>query len=406
MSKKASKKSTKTVYSKTSPQPGLPGRLTKNAINNLKAPKKMGPKDLLCPDGCAWLEQLTSVFDGHETTLVDMPLAENSWGCPSALGFNYGSAEIAPVNSQASIWGYPGGVRKNTEVTDGETAEVTFTGAHRANVGSIVGNVNGLSNGTMCGWADGNQPNIKIPSGSIQSIDFAPLTTPVAVGDNTTAFTGVQQRTVAFGIRVSYIGRLADTEGYIEFVMPAEYMGYYSTATIDEMRVDATYRRHFYGTERTHTFYWTPNCDDVKYMENQGDNKHASVNLDSRFMLRLGGMQSGDKYLVEVAAIQGFAGKKVQALQIPRPVSTDAQYIINTLQTHRGAHHSLTDTASRKVKARGKQLAMLAAGHKARATPALSYLANGAQFLSKNWKTISEVGHVGRQALSYLAAAI
>lgn len=370
----------------------------------------MAPADLLCPDGCAWLDQLTSVFDGHETGLVDMPLAEDNWGCPSTLAFGYTDTELVATGAGGfAIWGYPGGIRDvGGDLTLGEASVCTFSGASTYNCGSIVSADPGTINGCMAGYLEGGTTNLNVDSTTVTAITFPNVTRPVILGKSgaSTVLTGCQVRTVAYGIRVSYIGKLSDTEGFVDFVSPPEYTTFNVTGgTMTENRPDASFRRHFFGVERTHTFYWTPNCDEVKYMQNYGNTKHAGVTLNSRFMLRIDGVETGDKFLVEVAAIQGFTGNRTANVVIPRPVSVDSQHIINTLQVHRGAHHPTSDKADRKPRG-ARNLKAIAAGHKARSTPALQYITQGANFVMKHWDDIEKAGAAGAKALGKVAALL
>jgi hypothetical protein len=333
-----------------------------------------------------------------------MPLAEDSWGCPSIVTYGYADETITVANSNpVSIWGFPGGLRHPAnDWNQGEFSTVTFVGAEEVNFGSIV-TADGGFVGCMAGWS-AIDSGLHMSSSTTNPITFPVTVVPFesgSIGDSLE--TGHQARTVAFGIRVSFIGPLNDTEGFVEFVSPAEYLGQGLGSTLEANRADASYRRHFFGVDRTHTFYWTPNCDEVKYLSNWGNSKHGSVAANSRFLLRLDGLDTGDKILVEVAAIQGFTGNETAPLAIPRPVSVDSQHIINTLQVFRGQHHPRSDPAKRKAEG-GVDYVPLAAGMKARATPALRAISNAADFASLHWKDVAKAGSIAARAMSTVAS--
>jgi hypothetical protein len=350
------------------------------------------------------MKQLTSVFSGHETTLVDMPLAEDAWSCPSVLAYGYADETItAPNSNPISIWGFPGGIRHPANDWDeGEFATCDFSGADKTNLGSIV-SADGDYQGCMAAWSTVDS-GMHVSSSTSNAIKFPLTVVPFQSGSvGNASETGYQARTVAFGIRVSFIGALADTEGFVEFVSPAEYLGVGPSSTLEASRGDPSFRRHFFGVDRTHTFYWTPNCDEVKYLSNFGNTKHVLVALNTRFLLRLGGLDTGDKILVEVAAIQGFTGNETSSIAIPRPVSVDSQHVINTLQIFRGQHHPHSDPAERKSEG-GVDLVPLAAGIKARATPALNAISNAADFASLHWKDVAKAGSAAARAMSTVAS--
>jgi hypothetical protein len=333
-----------------------------------------------------------------------MPLAEDSWGCPSIVSYGYADSSItAASTSPISIWGFPGGLRHPANNWDeGEFSTVTFAGPEHVNLGSIV-TADGGFPGCMAGWSTVDS-GLHMATSTTTPIKFPVTVVPFESGNVANSQeTGYQARTVAFGIRVSFIGPLTDTEGFVEFVSPAEYLGDGLGLTLEANRSDASYRRHFFGVDRTHTFYWTPNCDEVKYLSNFGNTKHGNALCNSRFLLRLDGLAAGDQILIEVAAIQGFCGNETAPLAIPRPVSVDAQHIINTLQVFRGQHHPHSHPAERKAEG-GVDYVPLAAGMKARASPALRAISNAADFASLHWKDVAKAGSIAARAMSTVAS--
>ena len=399
-----------TVYSKTSKKPALPGRVTKQAAKARRAPK-LGPKELLCPDGCAWLDQLTTLFDRKDSTLVGMPLAVNQFGCPSNVTYGYADTTVTATNQNIHIWGFPGGIQDGLNPSDepGEVGHVSFSGGF-SQVGTTNGTLAGFR-GTMCAYQQSasDDPSQVCASGSATAIRFPYNTIPTHSGlPASAAPTGYQARTAAFAIRVSFIGPLSDTEGYVDFVMPSEYGEAGPVGAAPSMgmyRTDPSFRRHFFGVERTFEFFWTPNCDELRYMEEYGDTKHAAVNLWSRFFLNVGGLATNDKIMIEVATVQEVVVPRANATAAPRPVSVDSQHIVNALQLHHGAHNAPSDAKTRRL-ARPMDLVRVTAGHKVKATPALSYLSSGVQFVSKNWNEIEKLGTLGAKAVGRLAAAI
>lgn len=117
------------------------------------------------------------------------------------------------------------------------------------------------------------------------------------------------------------------TKGYVEFVCPPEEPQ--GGTPFNTFRRAPSYRREFFANARTITFYWVPNCDDIKYTD---ELSHVATAAVARLLIRIGGLVTDDKVLVEYVTFQEHAGSLVTAVQQKRMQSHDAVHAVNALE--------------------------------------------------------------------------
>lgn len=336
--------------------------------------------DLLDPQASAWMNQLTDLFE-RDAPLVHMPLAEDQFPCPSTLVVNYGrfDTQVGSGEDGMRAWFTPCGVPSapgQGQDPSEELDAISFTDSlgRTCKPGVVLKPMQVGANPEQFAVAGilqhgtfgiGDMPN-SVNSSTGVGLAYEDLTSPFMSGNGfaSNTSTGQQFRTAAFGVRVTYVGRLADTEGYVEHYAPAEY-AYGGESSFQ--RRDQAYRLRTFGVQKTHEFYWTPNCDEIRYSLDMGSGSIPGYTLTSRFGIQIGGMQTGDKVRIEYICVQEWAGNKAIPTQIPRSLTPDATHMVNAITLHRGAHH-VEEDAIGKV-SRPKRLTTLASGIKALSHP-------------------------------------
>jgi len=404
----APKKKIKTIYSKTSAHPAYPASVASRAP---KPPKlRLAHGDLVDQAGGEWLDQLTDVFD-RTGPLAHMPLYEDQFPCPTSMAINTGTETVAISGSNTCInaWltpcGAPVGAAAGDDLVDPLTS-VAFADATVTNVklGPIL---HPLTAGWECSPGVFKQivgdttPTEAFFTNTVTAFRYDPLVSPFSSGG--TGAQGIQNgeqfRTAAFGIRVTFMGKLSDTEGYVECFQPAEYTD--AVAGVHVKR-DQAYRLNYFGTERSFTYYWTPNCDEVKFSMDTFDTVYSARYIPARMAIGVGGLVAGDKIRFDFVCIQEWAGRSAIATQVPRTLSVDAPHITNMLTLHRGAQHDETSIQGKKVP--GKPLKQLTAGVKVVSTPWLKKAIAAAPGIISDAKYLATAAVQGAKVIAGLLA--
>jgi len=308
------------------------------------------------------MEQLDTVFV-RRGELVSMPLAEDQYPCPSTLVVNGATTNVTMATGEVGInlWLTPCGVPDPTPGSD-QLCDMRMTcsdgGAGSTNVmpGVILHPDGGAVSSQVFMQrlsAYNEEMYSSFVPADVSAVWNDNLSSPFNVSNGNALIkeTGTGFRTAAFGIRITYTGKLTDTEGYLDFYAPAEYESSDTLAYFS--RRDPAYRRVSFGTKRTHTFFWAPNCDEIKYAKDMGAVNYTSyaANVPARMGLALRGVAEGDKFNIETICIQEFNGQRAIPTQIPRTLTPDAVHLVNTLEQHRGTHHGVDGKPGHKMSA-------------------------------------------------------
>lgn len=334
--------------------------------------KNSKERDLLDPCAHQWLEQLHDVWTRRGDP-VGMPLFEDNFPCPTIVAKAYGSTPITVATgmNQIHLWGFPNGCTSaagnpGIPILDAAAHSTQFVDAagQEINLGPLLHPVgNGAASGLVY-FQSATAGNVAPVLTLTTALQYDRVDTPFLMTQDGTEF-----RTSSYGVRVTFIGRLIDTEGYIEFAAPYELPNRNEATT--GFRADRSYRREFFGDKRTHEFVWQPNCDDVKFSldapavpEGTGD--------PSRFFMTIAGLQPGDKFIVETFCVQEFTGRKAIPVQTAKKLTQDATHVVNALVSGHGSVNkpSLGQT-------RAPRLATLATAHKVNGHPLLRRILTG-----------------------------
>jgi len=157
-----------------------------------------------------------------------------------------------------------------------------------------------------------------------------PFTIPTLTSD-------VKFKLTAFGVRISFVGKLTDTEGFVDFYNP-----YHWTGTPDDpkdlssLRRDPSHRREYFSNKRTHTFVWHPNCESASYASQDRVTLFNPADKVSRFMLQVSGVEAGDKFEVEYIGFQEFTGHPAISTNTPSPITPDLVHVANAIPEMKG----------------------------------------------------------------------
>jgi hypothetical protein len=378
-------------------------------VNKKALPKPLQAK-VLDPKAEAWLEQLTTVFE-RKGQLQPMPLFEDQFPCPTTMAVNYATTNftITAGNQMIDSWHYPCGVPIGGAA--GDDANKPLTGSAVTSAAASVGKLGPiLQTATVNGWPAlwQYQPeatamnDYALPSACLPTV-YEALSSPFYSGATGAAgqATGEEFRTAAYGVRITYMSKLADTEGYVEHYAPAEYPSNLSAVSAYSRR-DQAYRINYFGVKKSFCYFWTPNCDEIPFSLDVCDSALSNQRIPSRFAIRVGGLTEGEKIRMEIICVQEWTGAKAVATQIPRTLTPDSTHVTNALTVHRGAQH---DQEEGGVITRGVKLSHLAAGHKAIAHPLWRQIVDHAPAAIEDFKKVAEAGKkVGKALFALLAS--
>lgn len=286
----------------------------------------MKHEDLVDPDVAAWSRQLTNLFISKDAP-VGMPLFEDNFPCPTTVVTNYGAKEVTAVlgTEEIQCWGCVNGAETDTfAFSVARTDQDLHAAIYGPNVSYGAQKPVGLQ---YIHVAPGTaMPATRKPSTS-SSVFLETLRQPFEAST-----TSMEYRTCAYAVRVTFIGKLTDTEGFVEFAAPWELPKV--TDFLSSYKRDVSHKLKFFSSQRTHTFNWAPACNDVIFAEN--DLSSSDIDMGTRFLLRIGGLAAGDKLLIEVIKITEYTGALTVSTQQPRRQSPDATHVLNAMVTHNG----------------------------------------------------------------------
>lgn len=298
----------------------------------------------------AWSDLMMNPFTA-DAEGVYSPISSKLIPDPSTKVRNYGTTSIpvATGADQVIMWFYPEG---SIQPGSGGAQEVlqgfAITGmpTNITQMGPILSNLDvSFSAGsgiiqqisTAGAAIPKTQPYALGAAGLIAGTTFGlpwdALTNPFAIPKDQS---DTKFRCTAFGIRISYTGKLSDTEGYVDYYNPYKWSGVAGeTVDMDSLRRDPSHRRKYFSNKRTHTFVWHPN----QLAESYADialNGDPIENCTSRTMLRIGGVTFGDKFELEYIGFQEFIGFMAVSTNSPAPVTKDTVHVANAIPEMHG----------------------------------------------------------------------
>lgn len=305
----------------------------------------------------AWSELLAQPFTAPSAG-VYAPISNDVVPCPSTKVRNYGTKNVLVQNytngnatEGFAMHFFPSG----SNAAGGETPLAAFTMAQSDidpsaqkwrtfgpilegidpdidnGLGAAVGTiqpVNGTNSivYTAPGATSAAAPLTTLPWDSLSN----PFNIPTKTSD-------VQFKLTAFAIRISYSGRLQDTEGYVDFYNPYAWTGTGSEPKeVSSLRRDPSHRRCYFSNKRTYTFVWHPNCESCTYAAINRSDLLRAPDVPARFIAVVGGVQEKDEFNVEYIAFQEYKGHPAVPTNTPSPVAHDVVHVANAIPELRG----------------------------------------------------------------------
>jgi len=299
----------------------------------------------------AWLKQLSSMFD-RSMRPVSMPLFKDLYPCPTTIVGNVGSANIlmAASNTNVVFQFWPNGVTLPGNSAQQIGANGIFSGAVNGRLGPNLDSVTNRS--TAGGFFQttavlAENASVSSVLTALTPLLYDPLVNPFPSGQAaSSAPTGMQFRTAGFGVRFSFVGKLTDTEGYVEWYAPYELPNAAPVTLIRGLRKDPTYRRAYFSDHRTFDFFWEPTCDDIEFSQDNGDLATVTSAISRHFAI-IGGLAPGDKIEVEYVHFQDWTGHRGLATAVPVYVAQNPAALTNTiLATHGSVNDNQNDNSN------------------------------------------------------------
>jgi len=293
----------------------------------------------------AWLKQLNRVFD-RNVRPVSMPLFKDLYPCPTTIVANLGSANVLMANTNLVCQFWPNG-----STIGNSTLQSGVSGTTIGGITSRIGpNLNSATLPTSVGCiyqttsALAEAALVAPALATTNALLYDGLINPFPSGNTgTSGANGMQFRTAAFGVRFSFVGKLADTEGYVEWYAPYELPNANPGVVIRSLRKDPSYRRCYFSDQRTFEFFWEPTCDDIEFSQDNGDNATVT-SVNSRHFAILGGLASGDKLEIEYVTFQDWTGVRALSTSVPVYVAANPSALANTvLATHGSINSDVSD---------------------------------------------------------------
>lgn len=328
----------------------------------------------------AWSNLLKEPFSA-ESAGVYPPITNNVVPCPSTKVRNYGTTaiEILPGKTHVGMWLYPEGILTVNGLRATMMDPLFLTDVPYTVMGPVLDGADIAQSAAIGVYYQADvssdafltTPPVAL-SGSVQVVPMPwdQLQNPFAVPK---ADSDVKFRNTAFGIRISYAGRLLDTEGFVDFYNPFVWPATPAEPrTMASLRRDPSHRRIYFGNQRTATFVWHPNCESSQYGKFDRSGNFDPDTFVSRMMLSIGGVESGDKFEVEYIGFNEYTGHPAIATNTPSPVALDVTHLANAIpalngKMNRGASAGRVSTlaqhvAATKVIALPKHIAPKASG--------------------------------------------
>lgn len=324
----------------------------------------------------AWSDLLADPF-GAPSEGVYPPISNSVVPCPSTKVRNYGTTTITVgtysgnVGNGFAFWFFPSGTIYDQGATPiwGGTipvADVDAASQFNRTFGPILNGPNitaingfgacaGFYRPVTAAYIDPVTTLSPTTAGSpLNSLPWDDLENPFVVPGKDT---DVAFKCTAFAVRITYSGKLLDTEGYVDFYNPYAWTGTNAEArTMSSLRRDPSHRRGYFSNNRTHTYVWHPNCESSNYARVVRDTTIASTEVVSRMMLQLGGVTPGDTFEIEFIGFQEFTGYTAVATNTPAPIAHDVVHVANAIpdlrgKMNKGATNGPTSTLAQHVAA-------------------------------------------------------
>jgi hypothetical protein len=313
-------------------------------LNVTRIPKAPNLKKAVVPvhDSVTnWSDLLADPFSAPSEGVYP-PISNDMVPCPSTKVRNYGttSLNLAGSDTQVAMWFYP-------------TGSITIDGLQ----GFSLNNTNPTQNNCFGPILDAGLTQdfasagvyVAAPIGvafqtappiatTVTPMPWDSLSNPFLIPDKPS---DVKFKCTAFAVRVTYDGKLSDTEGYVDYYNPYAWTGTVGVVrSMESLRRDPSHRRAYFANKRTHTFVWHPNCESSTYSTIDKVAPFASNDKVSRFMLRIGGVAAGDKIEVEYIGFQEFTGHPAVATNTPSPITKDLVHVANAIPELKGQMNS------------------------------------------------------------------
>jgi hypothetical protein len=368
---------------------------TVNQFTSSRMPKAPALKHAVIPVSDpvhAWSALLADPFNAPSEGVYP-PISNTVVPCPSTKVRNYGTVSITLpaltgglVPSGVSCWLYPSGTIGGTgsspliAVTPPQSDVDGASQAYRT-IGPVLNgttptSINGF--GSCAGfWTYINASNPDPLTAPTQTTPANPLSTfPWDDLENPFTIPGKQSdvmfKTTAFAIRITYSGKLLDTEGWVDFYNPYTWTGTTpQPRTMSSLRRDPSHRRGYFANKRTHTFVWHPNCESSNYVPIVRDDNPDVNAMVSRFMLEIGGVAPGDTFEIEYIGFQEFTGYTAVATNTPSPIAHDVVHVANAIPALQGKMNSGASNGPKST------LAQHVAASKAISLPGVKHIASG-----------------------------
>lgn len=298
-----------------------------------------------------WSKLVSDPFNANPRG-VYMPLAEDMFPCDATSMENYSTFTLeVGAGRELQIYPFPDPPRTNGEDSQHYRLASPLSGADSIPgipLDTIVAGqqVPGWAFGYRIVSAGASMP-LFVNSQSLNAVPYDKLSIPTVISDTTSSAALETFRTMAYGVRVTFISKLMDTEGWVEAATPYEYPGTPNGGggTLGQLRKDPSWRRHFFGDKREFTFTWHPNCDSVKYSSITAGTPGVE-GLITRLPVRVGGLGDGDQVMIEIVHHMQLTSPTFGFINIPNPVTPDFVHVQNAIADNHGAQNR--DSAGRK----------------------------------------------------------
>jgi hypothetical protein len=348
--------------------------------------KKLGmkPSDLM-PNVHTWSKLMQNPFT-YNPRGIGMPLNANNFPCKTVKVRNYAQTSISwpATPSDMHLFFYADSSSDSVAAPESDRIynRCLFNAGALSGFPGVVLDSNAGSPATGIAFGHkysgvGVDFSMLSLTNSLVPVNYDSLSVPSQITYATSAPTTVTARTYAYGIRVTYVGSMVNTKGWIEFVCAREGLGRYSNTAPSFNSVrdkDQSYRRFFFGDKRTVEYHWSPNCESVEFASIAAY-AAADHTVNARVVARIGGMAEADELLIEVMHFQEFQGNLFSSISTLTPQTADAAATANALVSG----HGLTQPHPVGSRDRPVSLHEEAVAHKVAQHPVLGKLANMAE---------------------------
>lgn len=306
-----------------------------------------GKQSLCCPHIEKWSKEIQHPFENsNNESKIPTPGSASITSCPTSKAENYGVVDVIIRGTQTGFtqWLYPSGSQNAAQPKTSTFAVETTDG--KCNIGPILSPADSAIFGAVGVYAM-DDPGASPPTPLRQfnppaysaadpstGLIYDRLVAPFAIS---TERSDVQMRTSKLGVRVTFTGKLLDTEGWVDVYNPqlwpgsSEYGVAGQSVYLSTMRRDDSFARKYFSSKRTYEFVWTPNCQSLVDTAVDAIIVSSAALRDSRFVIQVGGLQEGDKVQVEWICAQEFTGTPTTSTLTPSPVTHDITHLANAI---------------------------------------------------------------------------